>query len=338
MILIDVIKIVVKRAFIITIVFVLLLTAVSCGTLNSAVDIQPTNDNGLLELSVVGVENTPEMGYAVEFTLDHSPGQLWQITGKQVELHVLKNGLWYKIDTIEGAGSDIGVWLNTTVWHVFRHPMTDSSGQILPSGYYRLSLDLSDELGLILTDEFDFEAPTGQTEDLSLGTHKELYPETWEMLRDIYGDYVCILDDGSFGWNVGKGNDQVVQMDTETQNYQGDELRLTYKGAIGREKFGCGFDFLLNNLTGRQLQITNEIPKLQIWLNGRWWTLQTMHDSSNAAMYWSIEEGDTALVKSAQAVYTQLQFPAGHYRYVISLEPEYEESLTVEFNFNGDWN
>lgn len=175
-------------------------------------------------------------------------------------------------------------------------------------------------------------------------TMAEQYPEVWQFLNSTYDDMVFLGEDGSFQWIVREESAdfsgiyaEYLPDESEYTPYNGDDLVIVADefindAVIGDTVIGYALRCSITNNMGEEMDIYNEIPKLQIYLDEKWWTIASAHESNTAQMYWKLQPGTTYFMKSMIANISERPFPSGHYRIVFTLSPVHDAYILMEYD------
>jgi hypothetical protein len=178
-----------------------------------------------------------------------------------------------------------------------------------------------------------------QSDDMSVQ-----YPNAYKVFSEIYGAYFYI-DHGAFllQWENSTAAIQLQPVEI-TDVYEGSDLTVEVN-TIGMNALGLyGLSYSIINHT-EEIEVYNEIPQQQIFLDGTWWNIETNYWARNLSMYTSFEPGKNEFSENLQVIYSSdglhpiseypgARLPAGQYRLVIPLAPFDESNLIFEFEIS----
>lgn len=164
---------------------------------------------------------------------------------------------------------------------------------------------------------------------------KQRYPEARRFFREVYGDWVKWDEDGEPVWCFGGKTEKIAAEDYELfesplfrMEYV-DVVRLPELGTVLRYGLymdgGFGPDRYPMRAEASVYEYGRYTPLLQVWLDGRWWTLEVQDRPGLGLNVWlnpGFPETLPRFTFPMESRQTGRCFPAGKYRLLLPFAPD----------------
>ncbi|MDD6189383.1 MAG: hypothetical protein PUB32_07405 [Clostridiales bacterium] len=309
-------------------------------------------DGEYLKMCYSEVQKLPLLGNVLSYELYVDPGAVEYSEFLPLDasseaklyypsLQVWLDGQWWPLKTVEPSGVNNGVWVQDGTTK-FTFSM-DASGteKCLPDGKYRLVLSFepgevsvydsrpqtAEQTGIVLAFEFEHSPDTVRVPE----TMADIYTDTWETMRNSYGDYFALDDNGNFIWNVGGLLPVYPEVDeTLFIPYQGDDMRIEYCGVSEKDDRSPALEFQISNLTGRSVEIGSGPYQLHICLDGQWWNITSDYIMNISGTPHSLDDYGGTFWPIRVWRYSSGRLPEGTYRISCRLPKEVGGTVLME--------
>ena len=330
-----------------------------------------------LGLLFESIESTVDAACVLNYALDMDieRGGIAVSYGWRPQLQVFLDGDWWNMESGEGDLHPQGVAVTQygTMQHYLYALTSRETLRPLPDGKYRIVFDFGELYDACCLLEFTLEFPDDAKPLPYVGMAAQ-YPEAYAWLRRYYGDYVRADGEGNLMWHLPgrRGITTPVEFEKVEEPVKNEALYMEFTGLEARlgfapvrilpasrnvyrekygflgmpyqEKFQTGLmaAFKLVNNTGRSFTFDQEDDyashRLQVQLEGYWWTIYPMHPLGSVAIWWIIEPGESTQGCQIRSPWTGQQLPEGHYRYCIEgWDRDTREPIRMQAEFDLGW-
>lgn len=309
-------------------------------------------DGEYLKMRYSEVQKLPLLGNVLSYELYLDPGAVEYSEFLPLDesseaklyypsLQVWLDEQWWPLKTVEPSGMNNGVWVQDGTTKFTFSMDAPGTEKCMPEGKYRLVLSFepgevdvydfrpqaTDKTGIVLAFEFEHSPDTVLTTE----TMADIYSDTWETMRNSYGDYFGLDENGNFIWNVGG----LLPVSPEVDEalfvpYQGDDMRIEYCGASVKDARMPALEFNIINQTGSSVEIGISPYQLHICLDGRWWNITSDYIMNISGTPHSLGDCGGTFWPIRVWRYSSGRLPEGTYRITYRLPKEFGGTVLIE--------
>lgn len=318
------------------------------------------SDSKCMSLKYMGTSRRPGLGYTARYLFSGKVSLKDDIVNKKPLLQTWLDGYWWTLETGKFPGSELGIWFEKEPrlfgWNISREcerwhfiSMMGKGGEAMPSGKYRIVLSFGEgELRKTAKEGLSIAAEFEHTVNESNMIDK--YPETWKILRETFGDYIQINDEGNFCTNYMYSDNLPSRAEILAETDTGEQPEtFTLEWIENKQKDEEVYPQMrITNNTDGDIEINPySWGDLQFFSEGQWWHMPNYFGvGRHAYIPPAIRAGDSFdFCCEMTAFNTKLPFPPGKYRYLVGYDssgkiwhsltwPKWPEYAVAEWEWN----